>query len=309
MNFRKAAVIIFMCGMKMLAFGDSKKEFPSFRCPDLLGRTIDSCNFRGHYTYVHFVKSPVTLDKEQIINNAIQEFKNNRIINILFILPNGNMPKIDYLPSNIFFLDDKEGRFHNQFEASSCCESFFIYNELQELMLDGVTNFDYKTEARPYLIEILKGTSVRFFDADFRMQKIRESGLPSSLSVELNRFSKGKNISFVGMLSNACSACPIAEIIKKTNRYFDHLSHTMSFIVFLADDFTDIDIGNFQSTFSIRYTVLKSPPEIAKIWNRMRSKYPRLFDNIFLIINKKGDIEFLFNDINNFTKYMDAVYQ
>jgi hypothetical protein len=274
---------------------------------DFFGRTVDFEQFQGQFVYIQFFHS-LPLAKEEEIKGIGQELKNYSIITVVFVLPENIKPRVDYPFQNIYYIYDTKGQIHRQLNAPSCCDSYQIYNQQKELMRRGLIESDYRKQVHPLLVEALE-RKIQYFDIHFKLDKIEESGLPADLAQMLGFPAQKKANHFVGLVSSICSVCPVAKIIEQANGTYCLSPDSYSFAILLSNDFNDIDLSNFRSSFAIKIPVMKAAPRILSTWNQLRANFPGLFDDIFIVIDQQGEITNFLDDQGNadtFLKYLES---
>jgi hypothetical protein len=210
---------------------------------------------------------------------------------------------------NVCIVRDRPGGLRGQLGAPECCDSYQIFNPHKELMRSSTIDIDYKREVMPFLLEISK-TELLYFDESFMLRAITAHGLGNALLKELAFSSQGQEYYLIGLVSNVCSSCPVSLILNRINRLYLQKPNSIGIIIMVSDDFNPIDIKNLLSFLAITIPILKSTSGVAGPWNQLIGEYPRVFDNIFLIINRRGEIVQLLdypNSAARFLAYLDSI--
>ena len=278
--------------------GEREDILPRFSFKDMLGRNLRLETVKDRYICIQFLKS-LPREKEESIHRMVREFEASDKFILVFVTGENRIPTFYSIENkNIFFVLDRNNSIKNRFHSPLCCNSFCIYNQQHELMYSGMLNDSVHKEVRSLLLEILGRNSIQHFDARYRLGKIEECGLPAAIASELGLFNQKPRYHLVGLLNKVCSECSSGAIISHLNRLYNASSDSISLVILVSEEFSDMDLVNLIKSLRINIPVKRAPVEIIDVWNQLKGNLPGFFDNVFLILDSQGSIRGFLDERN-----------
>lgn len=238
--------------------------------------------------YTEILRS-LSAQKIRDIEELSQEYVDNEDIIFVYIFrenPDGHFFREGL--RNCYFVHDPEDKIAKCFNAPLCCNSFFVFNKNKGLALKGILDSRIKRDISAYLWEMLRDASTQFFDASFRLKKIRECGLLAALLGRQDQSSCKAPISCVALINDICAGCISGSILNMMNTYHVSQANNVEFTVYVSGEYEDVDIHNMAKSLSIQIPISRAPLDVMEPWNYLKARLPDHFNNIFLLFDSQG---------------------
>jgi hypothetical protein len=263
---------------------------PSFSATDLAGRLVSSRSLNGKSVYVQFVRKIRQTDLSAIMR-FYDEGSYSSLIATLFVYTDTNIqPALLPQCGNLFYLSDESAKFRKAFRAPECCDSFMIFNRAHRLMAQGIIDYDMISEVIPLLKEMAEDKELYYFDAQFKRSKLKSSGILPLLRTDVEEHWSGMHYCVVVLLNKLCESCSSGGMVEQINRYYESKPGIVSFVLLVPGDFSEIDIDNLRATLGITMPTKRVAAITEDRWGKLKSSFPKHFDNLFLILDDTGGL-------------------
>lgn len=277
-----------LCSCAKEVTSTSKNGLPTLPKIDIFGQRIDSIDIRNRYIYIQFFKT-ITPQVADGIRTICERSESSGKIAPIFVIPEVMALKVNnYRYRYAFFVANERTILRDELNAPPCCDSFYIFNQHQKLMYAGTVNVSCQTEVLPFLNEIISEANLQYFDSAFKRRKIEDWELGTNLTRELNSSNAGNRYHFVALLSNICTTCPIAAIMSHIDQYYSAIPPSISFTLFLGDEYRSTDIETIKSLLGIKMPVRMLDAESNQRWAALKNALPNIFENVLVIMSKDG---------------------
>ena len=290
------------------------QSLPEFSAVDIFGDKISTANIKGKNVFIQFI-DPKSESQNESLKRIYRDFKNEKLIIMVFLKDSNShifdrfMDEMRFAFGNITIITEKYEDYKKTFNAPSCCEKFYLFNESGNLIASGLNWRLYTSETLGLFgnMEIRKKFSILNF--------IKPGENINNISwftqvVEIIRKDSKYNNYIISMFNELCNTCLNGQIINNLMKSYEENHGSSYYLIMLSDNFSENDINNFKKFLKIRFPVVIAEESLSAKWYQLAEEFGKSkLNNLVFFINRNGDILSLMDPHNqdDFFDYINFV--